>query len=58
MKNRDLSILMITLFGELQQQEWDQLKVSKPKRYEGIMAERKKAAEAEGIYVLFSLQSR
>ena len=39
---------MITLFGELQQQEWDQLKVSKPKRYEGIMAERKKAAEAEG----------
>ena len=49
---------MITLFGELQQQEWDQLKVSKPKRYEGIMAERKKAVEAEGIYVLFSLQSR
>ena len=47
---------MITLFGELQQQEWDQLKASKPKRYEGIMTERKKAAEAEGISTLVSLQ--
>lgn len=49
MKNRDLSILMITLFGELQKREMGELKEKKPKRYEGILAERKRVAEAEGL---------
>ena len=56
MKNRDLSILMITLFGELQKRELEELKEKKPKRYEGMMAERKRVAEAEGLR-LFSYQS-
>ena len=38
---------MITLFGELQKEEMEKLKASKPSRYEGIMAERKRAAEQE-----------
>lgn len=50
MKNRDLSILMITLFGELQKREMEELKEKKPKRYEGILAERKRVAEAEGLF--------
>lgn len=57
MKNRDLSILMITLFGELQKRELEELKEKKPKRYEGMMAERKRVAEAEGLR-LFSYQSQ
>ena len=55
MKNRDLSILMITLFGELQKKEMEELKEKKPKRYEGILAERKRVAEAEGRSCPFSL---
>ena len=47
-KNRDLSILMITLFGQIQKEEMEALKAKKPKRYEGLLAERKKVAEAEG----------
>ena len=47
MKNRDLSILMITLFGQIQKEEMEALKAKKPKRYEGLLAERKKVAEAE-----------
>lgn len=39
---------MITLFGELQEKEMEKLKQEKPKRYEGIIAERKRVAEAEG----------
>lgn len=44
---------MITLFGEVQQQELEHLKKTKPKRYEGIMAERVKAAEAEGMNIFY-----
>ena len=47
-KNRDLSILMITLFGQIQKEEMEALKAKKPKRYEGLLTERKKVAEAEG----------
>lgn len=53
MKNRDLSILMITLFGELQKRELEELKEKKPKRYEGRMEERKRVAEAEGFCISF-----
>ena len=48
-KNRDLSILMITLFGEMQKKEMEELKAKKPKRYEGIMEERKRVAEEQGL---------
>ena len=48
MKNRDLSILMITLFGQIQKEEMEELKAKKPKRYDGLLAERKKVAESEG----------
>ena len=39
---------MITLFGELQKKEMEELKQSKPKRYEGIMAERARIADEQG----------
>lgn len=58
MKNRDLSILMITLFGELQKKEMDDLKQKKPKRYEGIMAERARLADELGFSYLFQFYLR
>ena len=48
-KNRDLSILMITLFGELQKKELEELKATKPKRYEGIKAEKQKIAQEKRL---------
>ena len=40
---------MITLFGQIQKEEMEELKAKKPKRYEGLLAERKKVAESEGM---------
>ena len=39
---------MITLFGEMQKKEMEELKAKKAKRYEGIMEERKRVAEEQG----------
>lgn len=40
---------MITLFGELQKKELEDLKAQKPKRYEGIMKERERIAQEQGL---------
>ena len=40
---------MITLFGELQKKELEDLKATKPKRYEGIMQEKQKIAQEKRV---------